>query len=860
MLRIFAAALVALPVALAAQAPSPPSAADPAQRAAGGSRVAPTVAAARTTVAVQVDGRLDDAAWAAATPVSAFTQYDPEEGAPVSERTEARVLYDGDALYVGVRLYDRQAPATRLGRRDMDLGDSDWVGLVLDSYHDHRTAFSFDINPSGVRRDAAKTDDGDDMSWDAVWEGAAALDGEGWTAEYRIPFSQLRFNAADEQTWGIQVERIIGRRKEYSVLSFVPKRERGGIATYAHLTGLREVGTGKRLEVLPYTVARAEHVDRGLNPFRAEDERSASVGVDVKYRLTSDLTLDATVNPDFGQVEVDPATVNLSAFETFYEEKRPFFVEGSEIFRFGNGMTPTGGGAFYSRRIGGRASPVLPPSDSADIPGTTRILGAAKLSGKTAGGWSLGALSALTRRESARFRLDGEDGEVDVEPTTHYFVGRARRELAEGRTAFGALVTAANRRLDDDGVAAMLRSAAYTAGVDFRHEFADRTWMLGGFLTGSRIEGSADAIARAQRASHRYFQRPDAGHLELDPAATSLSGLAGNLLLRKQAGQHWTGNAYVSLITPGYETNDVGYQTRGDRLDASATATYRQRQPGAFLRSFLVETSARVEHNLDGKMVYNSLFLGSNWQHLSYWSVQANLGATGRTFDDRLTRGGPIARRPANVRGYLSVSSDPRRDVVGFADAYRLDDDEGGGNTTLSGSVELKVSPRWNLSVGPRWERLNTAAQYVGVQDDAAATATFGRRYVFAPLEQTTVSLDTRLNYTFSPALTVELFAQPFVSSADYGGRMSLRAAGTFDFDPYEGEVSRSDFNYRSLRGNAVMRWEWRPGSTLYLAWQQNREDSEGVGDFRLGRDRRALFGATPDNVFVVKMSYWLNP
>jgi hypothetical protein len=822
--------------------------------------VAPAVVAAPAAAPVQVDGRLDDAAWAAAVPVTAFTQVDPEEGRPASERTEARVLFDGDALYVGVRAYDRQAPATRLGRRDMDLGDSDWVGVVLDSYHDHRTAFSFDLNPSGVRRDAAKTDESDDLSWDAVWEGAASVDAEGWTAEYRIPFSQLRFNPSDEPTWGIQVERIIGRRKEYSVLSFVPKAERGGIAAFGHLTGMRTGATGKRLEVLPYTVARAEHVDRGLNPYRAADERTLSLGVDVKYRLTSDLTLDATVNPDFGQVEVDPATVNLSTTETFFDERRPFFVEGSEIFGFGNGMTPTGGGAFYSRRIGGRGSPVAPPSDSADVPSSTRILGAAKLTGKTAGGWSLGALSALTRRETARFREGGMDREMDVEPATHYLVARARRELAEGRSAFGALVTAVNRRLEDDGVRDVLRSSAYTAGVDFRHEFADRAWMVGGFVSGSRIAGSESAVLRAQRSSQRYLQRPDAEHVEVREGATSMSGLAANVVVRKQAGEHWTGNAYASLITPGYETNDVGYQMRADRWDVGGSVQYRERTPGTVLRSWMMETSLRREHNLAGQMVSNTLYLGSTWETLGYWTLRANVGGTLPSYDDRLTRGGPIARRPGNWRVYTSLASDPRRDVVGFGDLYHWNDDEGGDVWTASGRVEMKLSPRWSVSLGPRWDRVNSAAQYVGVQDDATATATFGRRYVFAPMRQTTVSLDTRLNYTFSPALTVEVFAQPFVSTADFGGRMSLRTPGTFDFDPYEGDVRRDDFNYRSLRGNAVMRWEWRPGSTLYLAWQQNREDSEGVGDFRFGRDRRALFGASPDNVFVVKMSYWLNP
>ncbi|HWK88772.1 MAG TPA: DUF5916 domain-containing protein, partial [Longimicrobium sp.] len=346
-----------------------------AQAHAAGDTTAPVAVAARATSAIRVDGRLDDAAWAAATPVTSFTQVDPEEGKPASEGTEARILFDDEAIYIGIRFSDRSPVNTRLGRRDMDLSDSDWVGVVLDSYHDHQTAYSFDINPSGVRRDALKTDNGDDMSWDAVWSGEAAVDSAGWTAEYRIPFSQLRFNPAAVQTWGVQIERVIGRRNEYAVFSFTPKQERGGIARFGHLQGLRDIRTGRRLEVVPYTVLRADYTDPGLNPFREDGEMSPSVGADVKYRITSDLTLDATINPDFGQVEQDPADVNLTAFETQFAEKRPFFVEGSEIFTFANGYLPTGGELFYTRRVGGRASGLGPDTDLADVPTSSRILG-----------------------------------------------------------------------------------------------------------------------------------------------------------------------------------------------------------------------------------------------------------------------------------------------------------------------------------------------------------------------------------------------------------------------------------------------------------------------------------------------------
>ncbi|MDB4951890.1 MAG: hypothetical protein JWM27_4539 [Gemmatimonadetes bacterium] len=847
-----ALALLALPASLPAQVP-PPVAASHAVRAS-------VAHAVRTALPIRVDGRLDEEAWASARPLTGFTQVTPDEGAPASEATEARILYDGEALYVGFRLHDRGHVSTRLGRRDMDLGDADWVGLVIDSYHDHRTAVSFDLNPGGVRRDETKTDAGDDNSWDAVWQGAAARDTGGWTAEYRIPFSQLRFNPAAEQTWGLQLERIIGRRKEYAVLAFTPRKERGGIATYAHLTGLRDLHAGRRLEVLPYSVAKAEYVDPHADPYRGDRELGASAGLDLKYRVTPDLALAATLNPDFGQVEVDPATINLSAYETFYQDKRPFFVEGSEIFAFGGGGLPTGGDAFYTRRIGGRSSPLAPAGDSADVPALTRILGAAKLSGKTAGGWSLGVMEALTAREHARFRLAGADSGMLVEPLANFLVARARRDLREGASSVGWLATAVNRDLSTDALRAGLRSSAYTGGMDFRHEWAGRAWAVSGFAAGTRLGGSPSALLRAQQQPDRYFQRPDAAHLRVDSAATSMSGYSGRLSIEKQAGEHWSGGADVDAISPGFETNDLGYQRRGDRLDAQAYAAYAQRKPGRTFRSYRVDGSARLEHNYAGQKIYDSYDLSSHFQTPGYWAVTLEAGGGLRALDDRLTRGGPLAIRPGNWRVSAGVDSDPRRDVTGSGAVYWQQDGGGAWSYTASLSAGLKTSPRWNLSVGPVVTRGYNPAQLLGSEADDGAAATFGRRYVFARYMQTTVSMDTRLNYTFDPSLSLEVYAQPFVSRADFGGRVSLRAARTYDFDAYSGAIAVQDFEVRSVRGNAVLRWEWRTGSTLYLAWQQSRQAAAFAADIRTLRDGPALFDSRPDNVFLLKVSYWLNP
>jgi hypothetical protein len=852
---VAASGVFAFPALAQAPARPAPSAAPPT-----GAASLPLSHAARAKGSINLDGKLDEPAWADAPVTDRFTQIDPNEGQPASERTEVRVLYDDDALYVGARLHDAGKVIARLGRRDGPLGDSDWFGVMIDSYHDHRTAFGFDVNPLGVRRDEIKTIDVDDNSWDAVWEVATSMDSGGWTAEYRIPFSQLRFGSARDQTWGVQFERIIGRNREYSVSTFIAKREQGGVPRYGHLDGLHDVHPGKRLEVLPYAVSKAEYVDRGPDPFRTRREYSASGGADVLYRVAPALTLNATFNPDFGQVEVDPAVVNLGVYETFFEEKRPFFVEGSEIFNFGANGT-SGGQLFYSRRIG-RAPSLPPPTALSDVPDVTTILGAAKLSGKP-GGWSVGVLEAVTAKEEARY-LDsvGTQGQYAVEPLSNYFVARARRELRGGQTFLGAIATAVNRQLDSDPLRATLRSDAYAGGVDFRHEWANRTWVVYGDAELSNVQGSPSAMTLTQLQSNHFFQRPDATHLELDTTATSLTGYSVNAALGKQAGLHWRGQIAAAATSPKYEVNDMGFSYRTDRRDGEASLTYVENTPGRILRRWANTGQFRSEHNFAWQPILTFATLSGSAETLDYWEATYSVTRYFDALDDRLTRGGPIAARPAWWSTTATLSSDVRKPVTGDVSVSTEDYDSGGWNWTTAVTLGFKASTRWNVSVGPTITRLFTPAQYVTTLDDSTYTPTYGRRYVFAPLHQTEVGLETRLNVTFTPALSLETYVQPLLSSADYGAARQLVAPKTYDFAPIDVvDPNTLDFNLRSLRGNAVLRWEWRPGSTLYVAWQQRRSDfADGVGDFRFARDRNALVHTRPDNVFIVKVNYWLNP
>jgi hypothetical protein len=821
----------------------------------------PVATAVRTDASIRVDGRLDETAWAAAPVVDEFTQIDPDEGAPSTQRTEVRILYDDHALYVGARLWDSGEIVGRLGRRDMPLGDSDWFGVMLDSYHDHRTAFGFDVNPAGVRRDEVKVIESDDNSWDPVWDVATTVDEDGWTAEYRIPFSQLRFSAAEVQEWGLQLERMIGRRQEYAVSTFIPKSAQGGVPGYGHLKGLEGLEPGRRLELLPYVVARSEHVDQGFNPYRGDSEQAAAVGVDLKYRLSSNLTLDATVNPDFGQVEVDPAVINLGVYETFFDEKRPFFIEGSEIFELDTGG---GGQLFYTRRIG-RAPQVHPGTPRADVPTATTILGAGKLSGRTGSGWSVGIMEALTGKEESRF-LDaqGRDRTGTAEPLTNYFVARARRDVRGGAGALGGILTAVNRSMSDPLARAALHSAAYAAAADFRHEWDARRWSLTGALAVSHVRGSVEAIRRTQTRSNHYFQRPDADHLEVDPDATSLTGASGFLSLRRQAGQHWLGGVTVGTITPGYEVNDLGFAYRTDRRDAQIDLRYQENQPGERLLNWYVNGSARAEFNYDNRLIANWLTATGFVRTTGYWIVFTRLSHSLRAHDDRLSRGGPLALRPASTSGMVHFSSDGRRPLIAVGTLSGSRTEFGEWTTGASLRVRWRPAASWEISVGPSWNRRAIDAQYVATTPDDAATSTYGARYLFAPLDYSELGLETRLNMAFSPDLSLELYAQPLLSSGDYGQVAYLTEPDSYDFAPWDGDAPDRDFNLRSLRGNAVLRWEWRAGSTLYLAWQQRRQDylPGALGDtsFDLTRDHRALWDTEPDNIFVVKVNYWLNP
>jgi len=892
-----------------------PAAQDPqefatAVRAAYDHATAPTARAVRITETITIDGRFDEPVWMTAPAVTAFFQTVPDEGAPVTQRTEVRFLYDDVYLYIGGWMWDDGEVMTRLARRDAGLPDVDVFAVHLDGYHDHRTAFRLATSPSGWIRDEFVVGGrgggpggggSSDTSWNPVWRNKSTITEEGWFVEMAIPFSQLRYSTEEVQTWGLQIERKIRRRGEDNVWAYIPRNQQQGVARYGHLEGLEGLPRGRGLEILPYATGRAElrEVPRSPgavsdNPFRSGSDFFGSAGADLKYRLGTNFTLDATVNPDFGQVELDPAVINLSAFETRFDEKRPFFVEGADIFRFGDGSGGPDAQLLYSRRIGRAPQGSVPGvAEYADVPSATTILGAMKVTGRTTDGWSMGVLNAVGSREVAPWvDRGGVRDQTEIEPLTNYFAARVRRDLDQGARAIGVIATAMNRNLRTEALDARLRASSYTTGIDGRLEWGDRTWAVGGKLAGSRVAGSAAAIASTQRSSARYFARPDADHLEYDPTATSLSGFYGTAAFAKQNGT-WRGGLGLTAMSPGFEVNDLGFQSAADRMDLSSNFSWRQPTTGRRFRSFSVTSTAGTSRSFGGETLSKNVGLSMNATHVSQHGFNARVSRSFESWNDRLTRGGPLTLDPAGWSGNLGMNTDSRGAVQTRVGLNFAEDDGGGWRRGGNANFTLRFRDIYEVALGMSVSRSRTAAQYVTSVVDTAATATYGSRYVFAAIDQTTFDVTNRVSVTFTPDLTFELYLQPFVSSGDYLALKELRAPRTFDFLEYGRDagtitrqedgryridpvgngartfhVSDRDFNFRSLIGNSVLRWEWRPGSTAYLVWQQGRSQrmtglghAEGrYGGFELGRDTRALFRMKAENTLMIKVAYWLNP
>lgn len=845
----------------------------------------PEYRAVRAAKAPEVDGDLSDEAWTNAEEITGFTQRDPDQGKPATQQTRLKVVYTDEAIYFGAVMEDDGKVTPLLARRDSDLNNGDYIRISIDSQQDRLSGAAFVVNASNVQMDMILYNDiYDDISWDAVWESATKIGDKGWTAEVRVPYSQLRFPEKDVHTWGFNVSRWTARLRESSRLVHSPKNESVFVSRFADLTGITGVRPKRAFEVVPYAVARTDLRSRADNPFLSPSEHRLDGGVDVKYGITSSLTLTGTVNPDFGQVEVDPAVLNLSQFETFFPEKRPFFTEGASVFRFGNGPANSRWGFnmwfptfFYSRRIGRTPQGSL-DADWQDAPGETTILGAAKVTGKVGKGWTIGVLDAVTEREDAWFHNGPDDapevGKDTVEPMTNYLVARATKEYGKSSRA-GFMFTSVNRSLSDS-LEGSLRKSAYFGGVDGYTQFQDKAWLFEWLGGSTLVEGTPDAITGTQNNAARYYNRPDASHIELDPERTSLTGWMGRVMLAKQKGK-WRPNIQVQAVSPGFEINDVGFLPRTDAISSHALLHYLNTDQTKYTREISTWVGKYQNWNFDGDMVANGVSSNLFVQFKNYWSAWGWGGVNADHLDDRITRGGPaMIYRGAHWFGG-GFGSDSRKKFSFSVETERVGDGFDGTNEMYWMSLTYRPTPALRLSLTPRYASLHENAQYVTTLADADYAPTFGKRYVFATLNQKTLDIGIRTDWTISSRLSAQLFIQPFVASGDYLDFKYLTRARSDEFTPldavqynaeansYRGGAGASslafdnpNFNFRSVRGSAVVRYEFRPGSAMYVVWNENRADVAPVGDFKMGRDFSALPHAPSQDVFLVKFSYWL--
>ena len=817
------------------------------------------VTATRSAQPMTIDGKDDEPVWRQATPITEFQEWRPTEGAATKLPTEAKIAYDAGNLYVFVHCFDPHPDSiiTLLTRRDYFV-PSDMVWIFLDSYHDRRNGFEFGVNASGVKIDAQMFNDGnEDFAWDAVWDVATRIDSTGWTAEFRIPLTQLPYGRERSHTFGLTIDRDIYRYAQRVSWPLLRMSQAGFVSQFGEIDGLEDLEPPRRLEAAPYLVTKnVSQIDNNVLG-RSQD---VSVGGDFKYRVTSNLKLDATINPDFGQVEADPAVQNLTAFETFFREQRPFFVQGAGQFQWNVNCTAvndcgSGEGLVYSRRVGRRPELAGAYGDSTS-PAFTTILGAAKLTGRLPGGLTIGAFDAVTAHEKGA-------GGITTEPATNFGVLRLRQDLRHGESSIGGIVTAVNRD-NDSWSAPYMHSSAYVGGLDFRHRFPGGRYELSGSIDVSRVAGSEAVIASTQQSSTHYYQRPDA--FRFDSTRTTLSGDVEAIQFGKVSGKHLNFQTNYERRSAGFEINDLGYLQRADQQVWATWAGWADRKARRFYNQFRWNFNWWQFWTSAGLPEERAFNTNTHTTFLNQWSLHfgGTIGQLGTTYCYACGRGGPAVRQDSYLAPWMVIVADDRKSVYPIVSGNYFKGDGGRSHSwSISPEIDFKIAARVTGSVSSNYYRntndIQQRGQWLGA--DSALHS------LFSHLEQRELGITARLTYPFNANMTLQVYAQPFVSkgtytntrelsatprAAAYGSRYQAFTDTTVTLDP--------GFNYMQFRSNVVYRWEYRPGSALFVVWTTGRSryrSLEGTQDF--GGNLDNLFGLAPDNTFLVKLSYWIN-
>jgi hypothetical protein len=811
-----------------------------------------------------IDGRLDDACWATGAWAGEYVQWIPKEGGAPSQPTTLKLLYDDDNVYVAIRAYDSAMSEISLksGRRDEFSGDI--VGITFDSYHDHRTGFEFDLTASGQKLDLVLTNTGWDVNWNAVWFGKTGKEDSAWTAEFRIPLSQLRYSPDSIQTWGMHSWRWIDRLQEESDWEPQSSTGPGALYLFGELRGIRNLPAPRRIEVMPYAVTRLKtfRTEPG-DPFRSRGvDWFGGMGADAKIGLATNFTADLTINPDFGQVESDPSVMNLTAFETFYEERRPFFLEGRNIFS----VDYEDGSLFYSRRIG--HSPSSPPPQGegvyASVPSSTTILSAAKVSGKTSGGLSVGVLQSFTANEHATMDSAGFRREVAVEPLTSYTYARLQQDFDAGSTVIGGALGMVNRFLDDPGLDFLSRNA-FTGGMDLLHQWNDKEFFLDAKLLGSAVNGSSGAIALLQQSSARYYQREDARHLSYDAGRTSLEGWGGSVKIGKGSKGLWRYSAGLRWRSPGLEVNDFGFMQQVDVIAQSLSVSYFVNQPEGGFRTWSVKVTQENDWNFGLEHLWSSLNAGVQLEFLNQWGLGLQGAYITPALDTRILRGGPAMRVPDAWLGTLTAHTDQGANVIGELSVSLTRSGHGsGGSWSLQPGVTVNPHQAVRLSMG-----LQAAGSRNDIQYVERLRVEIGNPYILGRVDQHTLAATFRVDYTITPELTIQYYGSPFASVGRYAEfkQVSNPLAGAYEdrfirLSPGAAAglgVGNPDFSFSQFRSNLVIRWEFRPGSNLYAVWSQERTGFDMPGEPAVETAMRGLGKRAPENVFLVKGSYWFS-